>query len=53
MTLTGMTLFIYRLLTVDVFREQVWLEEKKEVLSAVTERVVTLREENEKLSEHR
>ncbi|MCI4393832.1 hypothetical protein PGIGA_G00161990 [Pangasianodon gigas] len=33
-------------------REQVWLEEKKEVLSAVTERVVTLREENEKLSEH-
>ncbi|XP_060754947.1 centromere protein K [Neoarius graeffei] len=33
-------------------REQAWLEEKKEVLSAVTERVVTLREENEKLSEH-
>ncbi|KAK3511067.1 hypothetical protein QTP70_030097 [Hemibagrus guttatus] len=33
-------------------REQAWLEEKKEVLSAVTERVVMLREENEKLSEH-
>lgn len=33
-------------------REQAWLEEKKEVLNAVTERVVTLREENENLSEH-
>ncbi|KAG9262574.1 centromere protein K [Astyanax mexicanus] len=33
-------------------REQKWLEEKKEVLRAVTERVATLREENEKLSEH-
>ncbi|GAA6076093.1 centromere protein K [Tachysurus ichikawai] len=33
-------------------REQAWLEEKKEVLRAVSERVVTLREENEKLSEH-
>ncbi|XP_072513578.1 centromere protein K [Salminus brasiliensis] len=33
-------------------REKKWLEEKKEVLSAVTERVAALREENEKLSEH-
>ncbi|KAI4896439.1 hypothetical protein NFI96_026899 [Prochilodus magdalenae] len=33
-------------------REQKWLEEKKEVLNAVTERVATLRSENEKLSEH-
>ncbi|KAI5629122.1 centromere protein K [Silurus asotus] len=33
-------------------REQAWLEEKKEVQSAVTERALTLREENEKLSEH-
>ncbi|TSK17970.1 Centromere protein K [Bagarius yarrelli] len=32
--------------------EQAWLEEKKEVLNAVTERVVMLREDNEKLSEH-
>lgn len=48
-----MLLFIFRRLTVGVFREQAWLEEKKEVLNAVTERVVMLREENENLSEHR
>ena len=35
------------------YREQKWLAEKKEVLSAVTERVATLRNENETLSEHR
>ncbi|KAL7852419.1 hypothetical protein SRHO_G00182040 [Serrasalmus rhombeus] len=33
-------------------REQKWLGEKKEVLSEVTEQVATLRNENEKLSEH-
>ncbi|XP_051560612.1 centromere protein K isoform X1 [Myxocyprinus asiaticus] len=33
-------------------REQTWLAEKKEVLNAVSERVTTLRHENEKLSEH-
>ncbi|KAF5909281.1 centromere protein K, partial [Clarias magur] len=33
-------------------REQAWREEKKEVLSAVTNQVVKLREENQKLSEH-
>ncbi|XP_026865782.2 centromere protein K isoform X1 [Electrophorus electricus] len=33
-------------------REQAWLKEKEEVLSAVTERVSTLRDENERLSEH-
>lgn len=57
MTITCASLLIYKyyryLIVVVVIREQAWLEEKKEVLSAVTERVVMLRDENEKLSEHR
>lgn len=58
MTITCASLLIYKYyrylsVVVVVIREQAWLEEKKEVLSAVTERVVMLRDENEKLSEHR
>lgn len=34
------------------FREQTWLTDKKDVLSAVSDRVTKLQHENEKLSEH-